>query len=135
MTRHRRAMTALATGTLMMVVAVPAAVASQHPGLWRDEPRPVRKRGNEAEVLANVLLADQTDWNSTAVGIDDGRAEQGFEHENALGVMPQRAVPGVGEDGLRLVEPLGAAGSRRRRRPISEPRTKRDNSNAPFAFS
>ena len=81
-------------------------VASQHPGLWRDEPRPVRKRGNEAEVLANVLLADQTDWNSTGVGIHDGRAEQGFEHENALGVMPQRAVPGIGEDGLRLVEPL-----------------------------
>lgn len=29
----------------------------------------------------DVLLADQTDRNRPAVGIDDGRSEQRFEHE------------------------------------------------------
>ena len=81
-------------------------IALQHPGLGGDEPRPVGKRGNEAEVFARMLLADETDRNRTTVGIDDRRAEQGFEQEDALGMMPQCAVPGIGEDRLRLVEPL-----------------------------
>jgi hypothetical protein len=53
-----------------------------------------------------VLLADEADRNNPAVSIDDRRPEQDFEHEDALGMVPERAVPGVREDSLGLVEPL-----------------------------
>ena len=81
-------------------------VTPQHPGLRCNEARPIGKGGDRAKILTNVLLADEADRNSPAVSIDDRRPEQGFQHEDALGMVPERAVPGVCEDGLGLVEPL-----------------------------
>lgn len=68
-------------------------VASKHPGLRRDQARPIGKGGDRAQVFAHVLLADQTHRNDPAIGIDESLAEQGFEHEYPLGMVPQRAVP------------------------------------------
>src|SRR3546814_18178426 len=54
-----------------------------------------------------------SDWSSDvcssdlpAIGIDEGLAEECFKHEYPLGMVPQRAVTGVCENSLRLVEPL-----------------------------
>ena len=81
-------------------------VPPEHPGLRCNEARPIGKGGDRAKILTNVLLADEADRNNPAVSIDDRHPEQGFEHEDALGMVPERAVPGVREDSLGLVEPL-----------------------------
>ena len=57
-------------------------------------------------VFAHVLLADQTHRNRPPIGIEEGLPEDRFQHENPLGMVPQRTVPWVREDCLRLVEPL-----------------------------
>ena len=44
-------------------------VAAQHPGLHRDEPRPIGKGGDRTKVFADVLFADQPHRNDPAIGI------------------------------------------------------------------
>src|SRR3546814_2343716 len=87
-------------------------VASKHPGLRRDQARPISKGGDRAQVFTHVLLADQTHRNDPAIGIDEGLAEECFKHEYPLGMVPQRAVTGVCENSLRLVEPLDRKSTR-----------------------
>jgi hypothetical protein len=59
-----------------------------------------------AEILEHVLFADQSDRHDSSIAVGDGLAEQRFEHENAFGMMPQRAVARVSDDRLGLVEPV-----------------------------
>ena len=75
-------------------------VPSQHPGLRRNEACPIGKGGDRAQVLADVLLAHKAHRNGSPIGIDDGRTEQRFEHEYTLGMVPQRAMPGIRQDRL-----------------------------------
>jgi hypothetical protein len=64
------------------------------------------KFGNEAEVLTHMLLADQPDRHHTAGRDRDCRAEEALQHEDAFGLMAKRAMPKIGSDSLRPIEPL-----------------------------
>src|SRR5947209_18806950 len=57
-------------------------------------------------MFADVLLADPSDRDNPASGQRDGRTEDGFGHEDALGMVAERAVPEVGDDHLRFIEPV-----------------------------
>jgi hypothetical protein len=63
--------------------------------LGRDEAPPIRKGRDRTQVLADVLLAYKTNGHDTAVGVDDGRPEQRFKHENAFGMVPKGPVPRI----------------------------------------
>jgi hypothetical protein len=53
-----------------------------------------------------MLLADEPGWHDAPARKGDGLSKDGLDHEDALGVMAQCAVPEVGDDFLRLVEPV-----------------------------
>tara|TARA_B100000929_G_scaffold176195_1_gene139551 strand:- start:1528 stop:1734 length:207 start_codon:yes stop_codon:yes gene_type:complete len=53
-----------------------------------------------------VLLAYKANRHDTVVGVDDGRPEQRFEHENAFSMVPKGPVSRISKDRLRLVKPL-----------------------------
>jgi len=53
-----------------------------------------------------VLFAYKANGHNTAIGVDDSRPEQGFEHEDAFGMVPKGPVPRISKDRLRLVKPL-----------------------------
>jgi hypothetical protein len=50
-----------------------------------------------------MLLADQPDRHHAAGRDRDRRAEEALQHEDAFGMMAQRAVPKISGDGFRLV--------------------------------
>src|SRR5580700_4881967 len=77
-----------------------------HPEFRADAAYPVREARDETEVLPHMLLADQPDRHHAAGRDRDRRAEETLQHEDAFGMMPQRAVPKISGDGFRLVEPL-----------------------------
>jgi hypothetical protein len=77
-----------------------------HPWLGPDGFDPIGEGRDETEVLDDVLLADPAGRDDPAGGQGDGCAEDRFRHEDALGVMPQGAVPEIGDDLLGLVEPV-----------------------------
>ena len=52
------------------------------------------------------LFAHETCGNGLSIGVDEGRTEQIFEHENPFGMMPQGSVTRIGKYAFRLVEPL-----------------------------
>ena len=79
---------------------------SQHPSLGLNLPQPVSHRGNPAEVFKYVLLANEPDWDYTASRDRDRGAEDIFQHEDALRMMPQGPVPEVSHVGLGTVEPF-----------------------------
>ena len=71
-----------------------------HPRLGPDRPRPVSKAGNEAQIFADMLLADPA-------GRDDPARRQGqrfpvdlLQQENSLRMMPQGAMPEIRQDEL-----------------------------------
>jgi len=53
-----------------------------------------------------VLLADPTGRDHATRGKRNGAAKHRLRHEDAFGVVAQRAMPEVGEDFLALVKPL-----------------------------
>src|ERR1700693_2045167 len=81
-------------------------LGAAHPDLRPDAPHPVREARNEAEIFADMLFADQPHGHDAAGRQEDRRAEEPLQHEDAFGVMAQRAVPKIRGDRLRLVEPL-----------------------------
>ena len=52
-----------------------------------------------------MLLANPASGDDAAGGVQHRAAKQGFGHEDALGVVPQRPMPKVRDDFFRLVEP------------------------------
>ena len=79
---------------------------SQHPTLRLNLPQPVRHRGNPAEVFQYVLLADEPDGDYTAGRERHRGAEDVFQHEDALGMMPEGSMPEVSHVGFGAIEPL-----------------------------
>ena len=79
-------------------------LGSAHPHLGPDAPHPVREARYEAEVFADMLLADQPYRHDAPGRKDDGRAKEPLQHEDAFGVVAQRAVPKIRRDRLRLVD-------------------------------
>src|SRR3546814_7852231 len=66
-----------------------------HPGFWPDAPDPVGERRNEAEIFADMLLADQPDGDDTPTGNMDCRSEEPLEHEDALRMMAECSMAEV----------------------------------------
>src|SRR5208282_2209515 len=81
-------------------------LGSAHPGLGTDAAHPIREAWDEAEVLADMLLADQPDRHHAAGRYRDRWPEEALQHEDAFGMMAERAMPKISGDRLRLVEPL-----------------------------
>ena len=79
---------------------------SQHPTLGLNLPEPVSHRRNPAEVFQYVLLADESHWDYTASRDRDRGAEDIFQHEDALAVMPEGPMPEVSHVGFGAIEPL-----------------------------
>src|SRR5947209_19851046 len=89
---------------LLLRQGQPARLA--HPGPGPDLPEPVGQGGDPAQVLLDVLLPDPADGDDLAVGVGQGRPEHLLGPEDALGVVPQGAVPEVGPERLGGVEEL-----------------------------
>lgn len=53
-----------------------------------------------------MLFADQPDRHDPAIAVGERGAKDRLEHEDALGVVPQRPVPEIADVGLALVEPV-----------------------------
>ena len=79
---------------------------SQHPTLWLNLPQPVSHRRNPAEVFQYVLLADESHGDHTPGRERDRGAEDIFQHEDALTVVPEGPVPEVSHVGFGAIEPL-----------------------------
>ena len=77
-----------------------------HPGLGADRFHPIRKAGDEAEVLLHMLLANPTGRDDAPCRERERRAKNRLGHEYALGMVAQRPVPKVGRDLLALVDYL-----------------------------
>ena len=75
-----------------------------HPGLGPEGLHPVGKTRDEAEVFPHMLLSDPTGRDDAPGREREGRPEDRFGHEDALGMVPQRPVPKVGRDFLALVD-------------------------------
>src|SRR5665213_1403728 len=76
-----------------------------HPGFGPNAADPVRKARDETEILDDVLLADQPDRHDATGRYRDRCAEDTFEHEDAFGMMAERAVPEISRHHLALVHP------------------------------
>ena len=81
-------------------------LCAAHPGLGPDAAHPVGETRDEAEIFADMLLADQAHRNDAPGRERDGRPEEALQHEDAFGVVPQGAVPKIGGDRLGFVEPV-----------------------------
>jgi len=79
---------------------------SQHPTLGLYLPEPVSHLGNPAEVFKYVLLTDEPDWDYTVGRERDRGAEDIFQHEDALGMLPEGPVPEVSHMGFGAIEPF-----------------------------
>ena len=77
-----------------------------HPRFGPDRFHPVGEGWDEAEILADMLLADPSNGKNASGRQCDRRAKDRLRHESAFGMMPQRAVPEIGDDLLRLVKPV-----------------------------
>src|SRR3546814_1645774 len=77
-----------------------------HPGLRANAAHPVGETRHEAEILDDVLFADQPHRDNATGSDGDGRTEEAFEHEDAPGMVAKRTMAKVGGDRLGLVEPL-----------------------------
>jgi hypothetical protein len=82
------------------------AQRAPHPGFGPDGLHPISKRGDEAEILAHMLFADRSNGKNASGRERDRRAKDRLGHEDAFGMMSLGAVPEVGNDLLRLVEPV-----------------------------
>jgi len=66
---------------------------------------PVGNSWNEAAILHNVLLPNETNRNLPPVTVRNARPEEPLRHEDPFGMMSQSSVPKIGKLALRLVEP------------------------------
>jgi hypothetical protein len=78
---------------------------TRHSPLKRHPLEPVGHCGDEAQVLADVPLADPPDGDGPAVGVRDGAPEDALGLEDPGFVVPYGPVALVGEDLLCLLEP------------------------------
>src|SRR3546814_6152191 len=99
-------MCALATGVQTCALPVLDRLRAAHPGLRANAAHPVGETRHEAEILDDVLFADQPHRDNATGSDGDGRTEEAFEHEDALGMVAKRTMAKVGGDRLGLVEPL-----------------------------
>jgi hypothetical protein len=76
-----------------------------HPRFGADAAHPIREARDETQILDDMLLADQPDWNLSSGRDCERCAEKTFGHKDALGVVPERPVPEVRCDQLALVKP------------------------------
>lgn len=93
----------------MLVATVPSLAVlymPEHPTLRLNACQPVGHRGYPAEVLHYVLLADKPHGKNPAGRERERGAEEGFQHEDALAVVPEGPVPEVSHVGLAAVEPF-----------------------------
>ena len=81
-------------------------LSATHPRLRPDSLHPLGERRNEAKIFTDVLFADPSDRDDPASGDHDGRTEDGLGHENALGMVTEGAMPEVGDDHFRFIEPI-----------------------------
>src|SRR3546814_5095729 len=63
-----------------------------HPGLRANAAHPVGETRHEAEILDDVLFADQPHRDNATGSDGDGRTEEAFEHEDALGMVAKRTM-------------------------------------------
>src|ERR1700677_3936219 len=80
-------------------------LGAAHPGLGPDTAHPVGEARDEAQIFADMPFADQANRHDAAGRERDRGPEEPFQHENAFGVMPQRAMPKIRGNRLGLVEP------------------------------
>jgi hypothetical protein len=79
---------------------------SRHPGFRVDAPHPIGEGWNSTEILANMLLGDQSHRDFATSGIGDRGAEHGFRGEASFCMMTQCPVPEVGQDHFRCIQPI-----------------------------
>ncbi len=79
---------------------------NHHPALWRDGAGPVGEAGDMAQILADMVLADQADRDGAAIAVRDSRAEYRLSQKNAFGMVAQCPVSEVGVMGLGLIKPV-----------------------------
>ena len=72
------------------------SLCSAHPRFWTNAPHPVRKARNKAEILADVLLADQPHKHNAARRDRDCMPKKSFQHEDAFCMVPQCAMSKIG---------------------------------------
>ena len=68
--------------------------------------QPILRRGNAAEVFANVLLSQIPDRDLPSVAVDNSNAKELLWEENSLGMMAKRPVAKIGEERLRFIKPV-----------------------------
>jgi len=74
------------------------AKRAPHPGLRANGFHPVGERWYKSKVFSDVLFTDPPDGDYPARGEGDGQTEDGFGHEDTLGVVTQGAVSKIGDD-------------------------------------
>jgi hypothetical protein len=78
-----------------------------HPWFWTDGFDPIGEgRDTSPEVFPYMLLPDPTRRDCAAGRDFDCLSENAFREENALGMVPECAVPKVGNDLLGFIEPF-----------------------------
>jgi hypothetical protein len=86
--------------------AVFKAAGAPHARQGPDRAHPVGEGRDEPEILLHVLLADPAGRYDAPGRERNGRAEDRLKHENALCMVPERAVPEISGDFFRLVEKM-----------------------------
>ena len=81
-------------------------LGAAHPGLGPDTAHPVGEAWDEAQIFADMLFADQANRHDAPARDRDRGPEETFEHEDAFGVVAQRAMTEIRCYGLRPVELL-----------------------------
>lgn len=79
---------------------------SPHPWLNLEIHEPVFHRWDPSEIVSDMLLTDEPHGYLFARTVAKRDAQQPLAHKNPLGVMSQRAVPKVGHERLRFIEPV-----------------------------
>jgi len=67
---------------------------------------PIFHRGNPAQIVGHVLLADGSHWNAFTVTVLYRRSENRCAQEDTFAVVPERAVSEIAEVRLALVKPV-----------------------------
>jgi len=89
---------------LIARLLAPEALAI-HPSLGMDSRKPILGRRDAPEIFSYMLFADVTDRHIVAVSVANRNSKDAFGQENALRVMPERAVAEIREVGFGFVKP------------------------------
>jgi hypothetical protein len=79
-------------------------LCAPHPWLRPDAAHPVGEARDEAEILDDVLFADQSHRHDTSGRDGEGHTEEALQHEDAFGMVAQSPVTKIGGDRLGLVD-------------------------------